>query len=731
MKKIINITLAGRSISIEDNAYEKVQSYLESLRQYFNAEEGRDEIVADIEARLADLMHEKTRKNAGHVTEADVEEIIATLGRPEQFESEGSQQEQQTGSAPFTIPHKRRLYRDESNKILGGVCSGLANWLNMDPTVVRVLFAIVSFGGFGSGIFIYIGLWIFLPARNMEVYQGRKMYRDPDNKWFGGVAGGMGAYFNMNPNIIRWILAIPLLLNILKGVNLFGWNNDFTIFPNLLFNGLTGTFIFIYIVLWVLLPEAITPYQKMEMRGQPVDINTIKENVQSSMGDLGSRLQSWSQEVRESATNIGRKSAEFHAARHQEFSRQFGAAASRGGRGLGYVIAMIFKIFFIIVGGIIAISLLAVFLTILFSGFAWAPVNNFLWTSETQQMLGWGTLILFFGAPIVGLVVWLARKILNVSTPGNYLNWTFGGLWAIGWICLMFFLASITADFKRYEFSETPVMVQQPSGDRMIFRVSEPGLRYQGNFGWINNDRDRYFTGFYLAEDSLKLATIKLGFQKSEDSLYHISIIKQSMGKSVADALARNEKIHYRPISTDSIVDLPNGFVLDRNSKYRFQNLLVLVKVPVGKKINVDATVYDRLVDANFNFDHLRGSAISDKYDFIKLSRYRANTDYTMQPDGDLKSDREEEIRGGKAGVTDNNYRWQGDSAGRKAGRADSLFRDSSAAANIGSSANLDSTYRYDQSQPAAPDPQKEKLMEELRKKQQEIEALQQKLQNQ
>src|SRR5690606_27032187 len=107
---------------------------------------------------------------------------------------------------------------------------------------------------------------------------------------------------------------------------------------------------------------------------------------------------------------------------------------------------------------------------------AWAPVNNFLWTSETQQMLGWGTLILFIGAPIVGLVIWLIRRILSVRTPGNYLNWTFGGLWAIGWICLMFFLASISSDFKRYESIEEAAVIQQPAGNKMIFTVSQPEL---------------------------------------------------------------------------------------------------------------------------------------------------------------------------------------------------------------------------------------------------------------
>ena len=87
MKKIININLSGRVIPIEDSAYEKLQAYIESLRRYFSHEEGRDEIINDIESRIAELMNEKVRKGAACVTDADINEIIASMGRPEDFEA--------------------------------------------------------------------------------------------------------------------------------------------------------------------------------------------------------------------------------------------------------------------------------------------------------------------------------------------------------------------------------------------------------------------------------------------------------------------------------------------------------------------------------------------------------------------------------------------------------------------------------------------------------------------
>src|SRR5688572_27603661 len=204
MKKIININLSGRVIPIEDTAYEKLQAYIESLRRYFAHEEGRDEIINDIESRIAELLHENIRKGATVVTDADVDSIIASMGRPEDFdaetvESEKTQyQEQQQSQQQYTYGAKRprgRLYRDSSDKFIAGVCSGLASYLNVDPAIVRILFAIITFGGFGFGVLVYILLWIFLPEKDIEGYSGKRLYRNPDDKVIGGVAGGLAAYF--------------------------------------------------------------------------------------------------------------------------------------------------------------------------------------------------------------------------------------------------------------------------------------------------------------------------------------------------------------------------------------------------------------------------------------------------------------------------------------------------------------------------------------------------------
>ena len=207
MKKIININLSGRVVPIEDSAYEKLQEYIESLRRYFANEEGRDEIINDIESRIAELMSEKVRKGADSITDADVNEIANSMGRPEDFEGEeikeqsyassastagSSQQSTQSQAPPKT---KRGLYRDTSDKFIGGVCSGIAAYLNVDPAIVRILFAIITFGGFGLGFMAYIILWIVLPAKDVEGYAGKDYSVILKAGMIGGVCSGLGCLF--------------------------------------------------------------------------------------------------------------------------------------------------------------------------------------------------------------------------------------------------------------------------------------------------------------------------------------------------------------------------------------------------------------------------------------------------------------------------------------------------------------------------------------------------------
>lgn len=653
MKKIININLSGRVIPIEDSAYEKLQSYIESLRRYFAKETDRDEIINDIESRIAELMSEKIRKGATHITDADIDEIAASMGRPEDFEAEaaesttstetGSSSAQQSDAADKKA--RRRLYRDTSDKFIGGVCSGIAGYLNIDPSIVRILFAIITFGGFGLGLVAYIVLWIVLPGSEDEAvgFSGKRLYRNPDDRVLGGVAGGLAAYFNRGAGTIRLIFLAPFLFRIVLGIlRTITWHYDFDFVPNILFGSLGSTFILTYIILWIVLPEAKSPYEKMEMRGEKVDVNTIRQNMKD-------RVKDWSEEVKESAQNLSNKAKDFANTKGKTFAKEVGEAGRRGGTGLGHAIGVLFKVFFLFIAGTFALGIFGLLLALLFGGIVWWPVNNFLWTSNWQQAYAWGTVIFFLVVPLIGFIIWVVRRVIRVRSRSPYLGWTFGFLWTIGWVAVVMLAVSLTKDFREYEYAPAEtIQVAQPSNGKMVVVVSEPELEYTGNFSWIDDDAD----GWDLDSDSARLSFVNFDITKSADSLYHVTVQKYSFGRTGEEAVERASHFTYAVSSRDSVLDLASGFAISKNDKFRGQKVQITIQVPAGKKIVFDRTVKNKLNPVKIGHRGRRRSNVdvifNDDYFW-----WRSNTEYIMQENGELTDP------AGKKVPTDDNYRYR------------------------------------------------------------------------
>ncbi len=659
MKKIININLSGRVIPIEDSAYESLQAYIESLRRYFANEEGRDEIINDIESRIAELMNEKIRKGANAVTDEDISAIIGSMGRVEDFEAADKENEEaRTASAAsgstqaqpnFTWsgdqPRRARgrLYRDGNDKILGGVCAGIANYLDVDPSVVRLLFAIIGFGG-GLGFLAYIILWIVLPVSDQEGYSGKRLYRNPDERVIGGVAGGLAAYFNRSVSTVRLIFAAPFLLSILLGIlRGFTWHHDFDFFPNVFFGSLTGTFTMAYIILWIVLPEARSPYEKMEMRGEKVDVNSIRQNVRDTMDNVNERVKGWSKEVGETAQRFNERAKEFGTNYARPTAQEMRQHLRRGGNGVGHAIAVVFKAFFLFIAGTIAFALFVAILALILGGVAWWPVNHFLWTSNWQQTYAWGTLIFFICVPLIAFITWVIRRILGVRSRNSYLGWTFGFLWLVGWVAVTLFASSVSKDFNEYEHVDSPVTLAQNLKGRMIVTVTQPELEYTGSFDWIDDGG----SGWDLSTDTLKLSTVRFNVKASADSAYHVTMKRYSYGKTADDAVARAEKIQYSISSRDSILDLAPGYTVDRSSKFRGQQVEIEIQVPVGRKLRFNNSVNDKLNPTHFrirrNYNRRRGININVEDDYS--TRFRSDVDYTMGVDGYLRADDEGQER--------------------------------------------------------------------------------------
>ena len=306
MNKVININFQGRILPIEEQAYEILKQYIASLQVYFANEEGRDEIINDIECRVAELCEDKLKKGEVCINEATINLIIESIGRPADFEAQdgfeqstrnnntqNAERNQQQQAWEFTT--QKRLYRDEQNKVLGGVCSGIANYFNIDPLVVRILWIFLV----GVNILGYLILWIAVPSSSVKEVGGvrKRLFRDIDHKIIGGVCAGLAKYFSIRVGIIRLLFLIPFIRFIFnfEHFHLFQfWESpDFPSFLDFTFS--PGA-IFVYIVLWLVLPEAKTSADKLEMVGEKVDLNSIKNTIQNDMEGFGKRAQSWGNE---------------------------------------------------------------------------------------------------------------------------------------------------------------------------------------------------------------------------------------------------------------------------------------------------------------------------------------------------------------------------------------------------------------------------------------------------
>jgi len=197
MKKVISVTLGSLVYSIEDDAYEKLKSYLSTVARHFGNIEDGDEIVADIENSISEKFFEKGKSGEKAVTKEDVDVVIEEMGTVKDFVQSS------TGEAA----------EDED-------------------------------GG----------------KRHEDKKQSRRMYRNPDDKILGGVASGIAAYSGLD------VLAIRIVF--------------------IVFTFLTGIGFVVYLVLWLLVPEAQSASQKLEMRGEPVTIASLKENVSKEFESL-------------------------------------------------------------------------------------------------------------------------------------------------------------------------------------------------------------------------------------------------------------------------------------------------------------------------------------------------------------------------------------------------------------------------------------------------------------
>ena len=622
MKQVININFQGRVVPIEVTAFELLKNYTESLNRHFANEEGKEEIINDIESRIGELFQEKITKGATCITDDDVNAIIKNMGRPEEFEamddtqtqssaSSSAEQEQSTGSSQPT--GNKRLFRDENDKVLGGVCSGLANYFNMDVVIARIIFVVLLFSG--VGFLTYIIMWIAVPSSATTQIGGtrKKLFRNPDEKLVAGVCSGIGNYFGINAWIPRVLFLLPFLSFISRwghwGFGDFGDIVRFTFSP---------TSLIVYIILWIVIPEASTTSEKLEMKGEKVDMNSIKASVMEEMKGVGKKAEKFGKD----ASSVVSEKANVVAGDVKNFAKR-----NRGG--LGNVIALIVKIFAYFIIGCVGFVLVIALFGLAIASIGLFPLKDFLIGGDYQNLFAWGTLIFFIAVPIIGIITWIIRKIARSKSNSNILGWSFGALWVIGWVCITLLGASISRDFNynSKNLTEQEIALANPSIDKLEITAKSPLYKY-------NRSRFLRFEPFQgIQEDTAYVNNVDVRIVKATNDSFRVTVIKTATGRSRNIAEENAARIQYTGAQKDSVLLMDKGIAINKTDKFRNQRVVLTIYVPVGKRIKIDKSI------SWFNDVHFGSNRDNNDWYYESdndAQDWKTGVEYKMGADGQL-----------------------------------------------------------------------------------------------
>ena len=705
MKQVININFQGRVVPIEVTAFELLKNYTESLNRHFANEQGKEEIINDIESRIGELFQEKITKGATCITDDDVNAIIKNMGRPEEFEAmddtqfqssaSAAKEEQTTSSSHTSSTGNKRLFRDENDKVLGGVCSGLANYFNIDVVIARIIFVVLLFSG--VGFLTYIIMWIAVPSSATTQIGGtrKKLFRNPDEKLVAGVCSGIGNYFGIN----AWIPRVLFLLPFLSFISRWGHWGGMWNFGDVLRFTFSPTSLIVYIILWIVIPEAVTTSEKLKMKGEKVDMNSIKASVMEEMKGVGKKAEKFGKE----ASAVVTEKANMVAGDVKNFSRR-----NRGG--LGNVIAMIAKIFAYFIIGCVCLALVMALFALAVVSIGVFPLKDFLIGGNYQNALAWGTLVFFIAVPIIGIITWIIRKIANSKGNSKMLGFSFGAMWVIGWICFICLLASTSQEFRysSKNLAEQEIALTNPMVDKLEITAKSPLDKY-------NNRRFIRFEPFEgIQEDTAFVNNIDVRIVKAINDSFKVTIIRTATGKSRNIAENNASKIEYSGVQKDSVLLMNKGIGINKTDKFRNQRVVLTIYVPVGKRIKVDKSIsWFNNVHFGSNWDNNDWYYDSDdNYDDWKTGQ-----EYIMKADGHL-------------------YSLNGDPAGKQ-GRTKVIINGDGIEVTT-DNINNDDNYRYNDGQPMNKldsikvnlEKEKQKIKDSLEKVKEKIEKQLEKISN-
>ncbi len=596
MKKNISINLQGLIFHIEDDGYEVLSRYLQEVKAHFASYQGHEEIVADIEGRIAELFSARLSVSKQVITLADVEEMTAKMGRVSDFAPEPDEEEaayadpaaaggaygRSTGPTPpfggqAADGQPRRLYRDLAHRKIAGVCAGLAQYFRVNPLVVRLIFlALVLLPNLfrhrfpfpGVGLFdrdfdfpglvlvLYGILWIALPKRDDAPtpidtldfggsLTGRKLFRDVDTGKVGGVAAGLAAYFRTDVVLVRVLFLLGAFLTF-------------------------GSTIIIYIILWVVVPEALTVSEKMQMRGDAVTLSGIDNNLRSSALDgdaaptppnrpLGTYL--------ESAARGARPAVSF----------------------LGTLIRWAVGLWLIFVGGAWMVSVfvaLGAALSIIPFSAVEHTNNGFMFGDQgfgsvVRNIQPWGAVagFLFTGIPALALILLGLRLIMRRWLVSRTVGLSLLGLWLLGGIGAAAAGLQVAREFQAKDSYTTTVRLTPIAGPGIVL----DSRNVEDHFQWVD----------------LNLAPADSGTAPFVEEEF------RARGRTEEAArLTAQQTINYNISQRDSTIIFDQGTTLKSNAPFRDQKLTLTLHLPLNKIYRLTPLFIEHLDGDDFTSGH-------------------------------------------------------------------------------------------------------------------------------
>ena len=497
MNKTVNINLAGIFFHIDEDAYLKLQRYLEAIKRSFTDSQGRSEIISDIEARISELFSERVENDKQVIRIKEVDDVISIMGQPEDYlvDDEIFEDEPQ-------YTHKRKS----------------------------------------------------APSK--------KLFRDTDNSYVGGVSSGLGHYFGID---VLWVRLAWIIL-------IFG----------------AGTGILLYILLWILVPEAKTTSEKIMMTGDPVTISNIEKKIKDGFENVTETVSDVAKNVSDSVSG---------AAKNVDFQKQGNKIKSSSKTffdTIGEVIMFFFKVFAKFIGVLLmfigAVTLIALIIALFSVGVVDAvhiPGLDFFEIANAGETPIWlvSLLTLFtVGIPFFFLF-YLGLKILinNLKSIGNIAKFTLLGVWFISIIGLVIIGIRQASEhaFNQSDIEKTELQIT--ATDTL-------------NVKMISNDN--YNNNFYRSNNNFKIAhnengekiiyssDIRILVRSTTDSLATISINKSADGRDYEKAIERAKNINYNYALKDNELQLNSYLTTNTENKFSDQEIEVILYLPEGTIAN-------------------------------------------------------------------------------------------------------------------------------------------------